>query len=71
VSGGGHYREEPILNVTVFVVRSGGGQYREELILNVTVFVVRVWWRAIQRGPGTECYCACCECLVEGNTERN
>jgi len=44
---GGQYREELILNVTVFVVRVWGGQYREELILNVTVFVVRVWWRAI------------------------
>jgi len=40
---GGQYREELILNVTVFVVRMWGGQYREELILNVTVFVVRVW----------------------------
>ena len=37
----GQYREELILNVTVFVVRGLGGQYREELILNVTVFVVR------------------------------
>ena len=35
------YREELILNVTVFVVRFRGGQYREDLILNVTVFVVR------------------------------
>jgi len=43
VSGGGQYREELILNVTVFVVGVWGGQYREELILNVTVFVVRVW----------------------------
>ena len=40
---GGQYREELILNSTVFVVRVWGGQYREELILNVTVFVVRVW----------------------------
>jgi hypothetical protein len=30
------------------------------------VFVVSVWWRAIQRGTDTECYCVCCECLVEG-----
>ena len=37
---GGEYREELILNVTVFVVSDWGGQYREELILNVTVFVV-------------------------------
>ena len=37
----GEYREELILNVTVFVVRVWGGEYREELILNVTVFVVR------------------------------
>ena len=35
---GGQYREELILNVTVFDVRVWGGQYREELILNVTVF---------------------------------
>jgi len=48
---------------------SGGGKYREELILNVTVFVVCVWWKAIQRGTGTECYCVCCECLAEGNME--
>ena len=41
-SGGGKYRKELILNVTVFVVRVWGGQYRKELILNVTVFVVRV-----------------------------
>ena len=40
---GRQYREELMLNVTVFVVRLWGGQYREELILNVTVFVVRVW----------------------------
>jgi hypothetical protein len=46
-SGGGQYREELILNITVFVVRSGGGQYREELILNVTVIVVRGWQRPI------------------------
>jgi len=44
---GGQYREELILNITVFVVRGWGGQYREELILNVTLFVVRVWERAI------------------------
>ena len=50
---------------------SGGGQYREELILNVTVFVVRVWWRGIYRENDTECYCDCCEVLVEGNIERN
>jgi hypothetical protein len=35
---GGQYREDLILNVTVFVVRFWGGQYREELILNVTLF---------------------------------
>jgi len=34
---GGQYREELILNITVFVVRVWEGQYREELILNVTV----------------------------------
>ena len=39
---GGQYREELILNVTVFVGRVWGGQYREELILNVTVLVGRV-----------------------------
>ena len=33
------FREELILNVSVFVVRVWGGQCREELILNVTVFV--------------------------------
>jgi len=70
VSGGGHYREELILNVSMFVVRVWWRQYREELILNITVFVVRVWWKAIQRGTDTECYCVCCEFLVEGNTER-
>jgi len=37
-SGGGQYREELILNVTVFIVRGWGGQYREELILKVTLF---------------------------------
>jgi len=44
---GGQYREELILNVTVFVVRVWGGQYGGELILNITVFVVRVWQRGI------------------------
>ena len=39
---GGQYREELILNITVFVVRFWGGQNRDELIMNVTVFVVRV-----------------------------
>ena len=34
---GGQYREEQILNVTVFVVRVWELQYREELILNVAV----------------------------------
>jgi len=43
----GQYREELILNVTLFFVRVWGGQYRKELILNVTVFVVRVWLRAL------------------------
>ena len=61
--GGGQYREKLILNVTVF--------YREELILNITVFVVSVCWRAIYRGTDTECYCVCCECVLESNIERN
>jgi len=39
---GGQYREELILNVTVWVVRVWGFQYRDELILNVTVLFVRV-----------------------------
>ena len=34
----GEYREELMLNVTLFVVRVWGVQYREELILNVTLF---------------------------------
>ena len=34
---GGQYREELILNVTVFVVRVWGGQYREILVRNVSV----------------------------------
>ena len=42
-SGGWQYREELILNVTVFVVRVWGRQSIKELILSVTVFVVRVW----------------------------
>ena len=41
------YRQELILNVTVFVVRIWGGQYRQELIMNVTVFVLRVCWSEI------------------------
>ena len=48
----GQYREEQILNFTVFVVRVWGGQYREELVLNVTVLVVRVWRREIKRRYG-------------------
>jgi hypothetical protein len=43
------YREELILNFTVFVVRFGKGEYIEELILNITVFVVRVWEGNIKR----------------------
>ena len=39
---GGQYREELILNITVFFERNWGGQYREELILNVIVLVVSV-----------------------------
>jgi hypothetical protein len=39
---GGEYREELILNVTVFVVRMWGGEYREELKGNITVFDVGV-----------------------------
>jgi hypothetical protein len=35
------YREELLLNVTVFVVGSGEGNI-EELIMNVTVFAVKV-----------------------------
>ena len=38
MSAGGKYREELILNVTVFVVMGCVGQYIEELILKVTVF---------------------------------
>ena len=37
------YREELILNVTVFVVRAWGWQFREDLILNITVFFVKFW----------------------------
>jgi len=33
------YREELILNVTVFVVGVWGVQFRKELILNITVFL--------------------------------
>jgi len=36
------YREELILNVTVFFMSVWGVQYREELILNITVLVVRI-----------------------------
>jgi hypothetical protein len=42
------------------------GEYREEPILNVTVFVVSFWWRGSIDRNCTECYCGCCECLVEG-----
>jgi len=38
---GEQYREEPILNSTMFC-EGFGGQYKEELILDITVFVVRV-----------------------------
>ena len=38
---GGQYREEVILNITVFVVRVREGQHSEELILNITVFILR------------------------------
>ena len=70
-SGGGQYREELIQNLTLFVLRVWGGQYREELILNITVFFVMVWGSAIYRRTDTECYCVCCEGLVEGNMARN
>jgi hypothetical protein len=43
---GVEYREELILNVTVFVERVWE-EYREENILNVTVFVLRVCGRGI------------------------
>jgi len=36
------YREELLVNISVFFVRVWVGQYREELILNITVFVLRV-----------------------------
>ena len=45
----------------------GGEQFREEVILSVTVIFVSVWWRAIYGGTDIECYCVCCEGLVEGN----
>jgi hypothetical protein len=70
-SGEGQYREERTVYVFVLLWWSGGGQYGEELLLNVTVFVVCIWWRVIWRRTGTECHCALCEGLVEGNTERN
>ena len=47
----------------MFVVRGRGGQYREKLVMSVTVFVIRVWWRAVERGTDTECYCVYCEGL--------
>ena len=40
---GGEYREELILNATVFVVRVWVGEYIEELILKAIVFFVRFW----------------------------
>ena len=73
-SGGGQYREELILNVSMFVVRVWGGQYREELILNITVFVMRVVWKGLYIETDTECYCVCCECLgmaIERGTDLN
>jgi hypothetical protein len=39
---GRQYREELILNITVFLVCLGS-KYGKELILNVTMFVVWVW----------------------------
>jgi hypothetical protein len=49
----GQYREELILNVTLFVVTDWGWQMREDLILSVTVFCDGLG-RAIQRGTDTE-----------------
>jgi len=46
---GGQYREELILNITVFVMRVWGEQNREELILNVSVFVSGSGKRNIER----------------------
>ena len=45
----GQYREELLLNVTVFVVSVWVEEYRKELLLNVTVFVVWVWEGNIDR----------------------
>jgi hypothetical protein len=63
----GLYKEETILNNTVFL--SGCvAQYGEEQKLKVTVFVVRVWGE-IYRGNDTECCCVCCE-GVRGSIDR-
>jgi len=59
---GVQYREELILNFTVFVVRDWGEQYNEELVLNDTV-ICEGLGRAIKRGTDSERYCACCEGL--------
>jgi len=37
------YREEQVLNFTVFVLRVWGGQYREGMILYVTLCFVSFW----------------------------
>jgi hypothetical protein len=50
----GQYREELILNVTLFVARVWGGQYREELILNVNLLFVKLWGRALWRRTDNE-----------------
>jgi hypothetical protein len=67
---GGDYKEEPILNITVFVFRLWVVEFSEELILNVTVFVVRIWLRVLQKGNDPESFCVF-GTFWEINIERN
>jgi hypothetical protein len=56
-SGGGQYREELILNVTVFVVRVWRWAIWRGTDTECYCVFLRVWRRAIWRGTDTECYC--------------
>jgi hypothetical protein len=61
------YREELILNMTVFSLWSGRGRYRGEVRMNIILFRVRQ--RVIGRRTVTLCYCGFCEGLSECNRE--
>jgi len=65
-SSGWQYKEEIIVNATVFLQGFRCGQYSEEQILNVSLFLLMTCCTAKYLETDIDCYCVSCEFLAKG-----